>query len=156
MEEKALDESESEGLQKKPVASAKKPRSKAQIEAFEKARAKRIENAKLKKEAIDDVKQKVKTRKDGENPFVESVKVEKKKPVQKPKIEEPEESSDEEEEIVIKQVKKPKKKKRVITVVQSETDSEEEEERPPARKSKQSRTISQPQLQPGVPLRFIY
>jgi hypothetical protein len=44
------------------------------MEAFEKPRAKRIENAKLKKEAIDDVKQKVKSRKDGENPFVESVK----------------------------------------------------------------------------------
>ena len=91
--------------------SVKRPRTPAQIAAFEKARAKRIENAKLKQDAIADVKEKVKTRKNGENPFVESSKP---APVKKPVVKKQvvEESSESEEENITVVEAPPKKKRR--------------------------------------------
>ena len=103
-----------EGIELKP----KKPRSEAQIKAFEKAREIRLENSKIKKEKIAQVKEDVKNRNKEPKP-VEPVALPKPEPVKEPKKEKV--LSDSEEEVVI--VKK-KKKPKVIYV-------EESDEEPP-------------------------
>jgi hypothetical protein len=103
-----------EGIELKP----KKPRSEAQVKAFEKAREIRLENSKIKKEKIAQVKEDVKNRNKEPKPN-------KPEPVKEPKIEKARRAavplSDSEEEVVI--VKK-KKKPKVIYV-------EESDEEPP-------------------------
>lgn len=107
-----------EGIELKP----KKPRSEAQVKAFEKAREIRLENSKIKKEKIAQVKEEVKNRNKVEKtvapvavtlPKEESKPEPKKKPVK-------EESESEEEVVMVKKKKKPK----VIYV-------EESDEEPP-------------------------
>ena len=65
-----------EGIELKP----KKPRSEAQIKAFEKAREIRLENSKIKKEKIAQVKEDVKNRNKEPKP-VEPVALPKPEPV---------------------------------------------------------------------------
>lgn len=98
------------------VLKEKKPRSEAQVKAFEKAREIRLENAKIKKEKIAQVKEEVKNRKKvGElkvPPTTPSL------PVEEPKINKARghrgtavpliEESDEEQVVVVKKKKKPK------------------------------------------------
>jgi len=107
------------------VLKQKKPRSEAQVKAFEKAREIRLENSKIKKEKIAEVKEQVKNRnKVGElkvPPTTPSL------PVEEPKIDKArghrgtavplKEESDEEPDIVV--VKK-KKKPKVIYMEESE------------------------------------
>jgi hypothetical protein len=93
-----------------PLEKTKKPRTEKQIEAFQKAQQKRVENAKLKNEKIALIK----SGKDTTIP--EPVKPLKPKP--KPIVEEEEE----EDEIVV--VKKKKKKPKVIYVEESESEDD--------------------------------
>jgi hypothetical protein len=107
------------------IEKPKKPRSEKQLIAFEKARAKRVENAKIKKQKIDEIKEKAKNMKlideikpddkPDDKPVVESdnnhktiIKKNKKKP--KTTIIYQDESSDTDEELVIVKTKKEKKK----------------------------------------------
>lgn len=101
-----------EGIELKP----KKPRSEAQVKAFEKAREIRLENSKLKKEKIAQVKEEVKNRnKVGElkapltNPPL---------PVEEPKIDKARGLKEESEDEVV--VVKKKKKQKVIYVEESD------------------------------------
>jgi hypothetical protein len=94
-----------EGIELKP----KKPRSDAQVKAFEKAREIRLENSKLKKEKIAQVKEEVKNRnKVAEQivppttPSLPLAVTKKQKPIVK------EESDDEPDIVVVKRKKKPK------------------------------------------------
>jgi phosphatidylinositol kinase/protein kinase (PI-3 family) len=104
------------------VLKEKKPRSEAQIKAFEKAREIRLENSKIKKEKIAEVKEQVKNRnKVGElkvPPTTPSLPVEVQK---KEKVRENVVLSDEEPEVVI--VKK-KKKPKVIYMEESDEEPE--------------------------------
>jgi hypothetical protein len=108
-----------------PVQKEKKPRTQAQIDAWNKAQATRIENAKAKKE--NKVKQYVETK-------IETLK--KKLPPPKKVIQEVEsDSSDEEEpepEVVVvrvpKKVKKPKPVKKQIRVELEEDEFSDEDE----------------------------
>jgi hypothetical protein len=111
-----------EGIELKP----KKARSEAQVKAFEKAREIRLENSKLKKEKIAQVKEEVKNRNKVEKPMVsltspslpvdDTPKV--KKELKEKKIIQEEESED--EVVVVKRKKKPK----VIYMEESESEAE--------------------------------
>jgi hypothetical protein len=124
MEEEPLAENTSNETIEKP----KKPRSDKQLAAFEKARAKRVENAKIKKEKIDEIKEKAKSMKlidevklidksdniPNDKPIEKSIiKKNKKKP--KTTIIYQDESSDTDEELVI--VKSRKEKKKSIDII---------------------------------------
>lgn len=103
------------------VLKEKKPRSEAQIKAFEKAREIRLENSKIKKEKIAEVKEQVKNRnKVGELKVPPTtplpVEVQKKEKVRENVV-----LSDEEPEVVI--VKK-KKKPKVIYMEESDEEPE--------------------------------
>jgi len=106
-----------EGIELKP----KKPRSEAQVKAFEKAREIRLENSKLKKEKIAQVKEEVKNR---NKPTLEKevlVKVDDTPKIKKELVEKKiiqEESED--EVVVVKRKKKPK----VIYVEESDEEPE--------------------------------
>lgn len=105
---------------------AKKPRSQKQIDAFETARAIRMENAKLKKEGISKVKEDIKNRTKVGNP-IEKELIDKKIiniPLveQKERARETQMAQEEEPEIVI--VKKKKKPK--IIYVEGSSDEEPE------------------------------
>jgi len=113
------------GIELKP----KKPRSEAQVKAFEKAREIRLENSKIKKEKIAQVKEEVKNRnKVVEKPLpvepepVKAVKDDtpkiKKQLVEKKIIQE----ESEDEVVIVKKKKKPK----VIYVEESESEAEPE------------------------------
>ena len=117
-----------EGIELKP----KKPRSEAQVKAFEKAREIRLENSKIKKEKIAQVKEEVKNRnkEPKEDPKPEPKPEPKKKPVK-------EESESEEEVVVVKK----KKKQKVIYVEESD------EEPPPVIVKKKKEVIDQGQSQ---------
>lgn len=100
------------------VLKEKKPRSEAQVKAFEKAREIRLENAKIKKEKIAEVKEQVKNR----NKVVEPIAVaQTPEPVPKKEKKIIKEESDEEPEVVI--VKK-KKKPKVIYMEESDEEPE--------------------------------
>lgn len=92
------------------VLKEKKPRSEAQIKAFEKAREIRLENAKIKKEKIAQVKEEVKNRKVNVTSTDETAKV--KTDLINKKIIEPKvamiEESDEEQVVVVKKKKETK------------------------------------------------
>ena len=117
---------EEEHLGETSIEKPKKPRSEKQLAAFDKARAKRVENAKIKKEKIDEIKEKaknmqlvdeVKVKDEKPNSVAEDnsdtdtkikvVKKQKKKP--KTRIIYQEESSDTDEDLVIVRTKKEKK-----------------------------------------------
>jgi hypothetical protein len=119
---------EEEHLGENSIEKPKKPRSDKQLAAFEKARAKRLENAKIKKEKIDEIKDKAKNMK-----LIDEVKVDNKpdnKPVDKPDdkpikknkkkpkttIIYQDESSDTDEELVIVKSRKEKKKSTDIVI----------------------------------------
>lgn len=104
-----------EGIELKP----KKPRSEAQVKAFEKAREIRLENSKIKKEKIAQVKEEVKNRNKEPKPVAKEEP--KPEPKPEPKKKHVKEESESEEEVVV--VKK-KKKQKVIYV-------EESDEEPP-------------------------
>ena len=129
------------GIELKP----KKPRSEAQVKAFEKAREIRLENSKIKKEKIAQVKEEVKNRnKVVEKPLPviepkpEPVKDDtpkiKKQLVEKKIIQE-----ESEDEVVV--VKK-KKKAKVIYVEESESEAEPE----PVIVKKKKEVLSEPVL----------
>jgi hypothetical protein len=99
------------------VLKEKKPRSEAQIKAFEKAREIRLENSKIKKEKIAEVKEQVKNR----NKVVEPAPAPAHEPVPKKEKKIIKEESDEEPEVVI--VKK-KKKPKVIYMEESDEEPE--------------------------------
>jgi hypothetical protein len=130
-----------EGIELKP----KKPRSEAQLKAFEKAREIRLENAKLKKEKIAQIKEEVKNRNKAEpipakieaKPVIdETTKIKKEKKI----IEE----DSEEEVVVVKKKKKPK----VIYV-------EESDDEPPPTIIKKQKEPQQPVLvKPIQSIRF--
>jgi hypothetical protein len=94
-----------------PLEKTKKPRTEKQIEAFQKAQQKRVENAKLKNEKIALIKS-------GKDTAIPEPVVKTLKPKPKPIVEEEEE----EDEIVV--VKKKKKKPKVIYVEESESDDD--------------------------------
>ena len=112
------------------IEKPKKPRSEKQLAAFEKARAKRVENAKIKKEKINEIKEKAKnmllidevksTDKPDDKPIVKTIE----KPIikknkKKPKttiIYQDESSSESDEEVVI--VKSKKEKKKSIDIIE--------------------------------------
>ena len=111
------------------IEKPKKPRSDKQLAAFEKARAKRVENAKIKKEKINEIKEKAKNMqlidevksidKPDDKPVVKTIekpiiKKNKKKP--KTTIIYQDESSDTDEELVIVKSRKEKKKSIDITI----------------------------------------
>lgn len=120
MEEEHLAETNTIDSIEKPKKS--KPRSDLQVAAFEKARAKRVENAKIKKEKINEIKEKAKNmqlidevkpeEKKPDKPIIESQKPVIKKHKKKPKttIIYQDESSDTDEELVIVKSRKEKKK----------------------------------------------
>lgn len=111
-----------EGIELKP----KKPRSEAQVKAFEKAREIRLENSKIKKEKIAQVKEEVKNRNKVEKPVAPVAPVAVTLPKEEPKIKKERArenvvlSESEEEVVMVKKKKKPK----VIYV-------EESDEEPP-------------------------
>ena len=124
-----------EGIELKP----KKPRSEAQVKAFEKAREIRLENSKIKKEKIAQVKEEVKNRNKHEPSRDKPVDP---KPAKKPV----KELSDSEEEVVI--VKK-KKKPKILYVEESD------EEPPPQIIKKKKEPIEAPVLaKPPQTIRF--
>jgi len=131
------------------VLKPKKPRSEAQIKAFEKAREIRVENAKLKKEKIAEVKEQVKNRNKVEPQVITSPEpLQKKDKVNIPKTENlSTTASDDEPDIVI--VKK-KKKPKVIYM-------EESDEEPPQiiKKKKEEPKVLEPVLvKPQTTIRF--
>ena len=114
IEEEHLAENTIDNTIEKP----KKPRSELQLLAFEKARAKRVENAKIKKEKIDEIKEKAKNMQlinekgNPSQPIPDDKPVEIKKNKKKPKktIIYQDDSSDTDEELVIVKSRKEKKK----------------------------------------------
>lgn len=107
-----------EGIELKP----KKPRSDAQVKAFEKAREIRLENSKIKKEKIAQVKEQVKNRNKAEKPIVATTTPS--LPVVEQKKEKAKENvvlSDEDPDIV---VVKRKKKPKVIYMEESDDEPE--------------------------------
>ena len=138
MEEKDLAEDEN-----KIVLKPKKERSEAQVKAFEKAREIRLENSKLKKEKIAQVKEEVKNRNKVPAPLPvvstslplvkEPIKEKKVKPV-------PIEPESSDEEVVI--VKKKKKK----IVYQVESESEEEQPKEKTFQNHDSRFLAKPTI----------
>ena len=103
----------------------KKPRSQKQIEAFEKARLKKQELAKINKEFNYAKKQAKEDVIEHKKRIIKTVK----KPVQEEEPEpEPEEESEEEEEVIIK--KKPKQKKKPVKqrIIYADTSSSEDED----------------------------
>lgn len=134
-----------EGIELKP----KKPRSEAQVKAFEKAREIRLENSKIKKEKIAQVKEDVKNRnKVGElklPPTTPSLPKEEPK-IKKERARENVVLSESEEEVVI--VKK-KKKAKVIYM----EESDEEPEPVIVKKKKEVAVISKAEpLAPPIPV----
>jgi len=123
-----------EGIELKP----KKPRSEAQVKAFEKAREIRLENSKIKKEKIAQVKEEVKNR----NKVGPSLSKEEPKPLEPAKKKQVKELSDSEEEVVI--VKK-KKKPKVIYV-------EESDEEPPPQIIKKKKEPIEVEAKPLAPV----
>lgn len=103
------------------VLKEKKPRSEAQVKAFEKAREIRLENAKIKKEKIAEVKEQVKNRNKVEPPTTEPVPKKEKKIIKEISSRDTPLESDEEPEVVI--VKK-KKKPKVIYMEESDEEPE--------------------------------
>jgi hypothetical protein len=101
------------------VLKQKKPRSEAQVKAFEKAREIRLENSKIKKEKIAEVKEQVKNRNKTTLEKVEQTPVE--KPVEKKEKKIIKDESDSEPDIVV--VKK-KKKPKVIYMEESDDEPE--------------------------------
>jgi len=117
------------------VLKQKKPRSDAQIKAFEKAREIRLENSKIKKEKIAQVKEEVKNR----NKVVEPKAIIAPEPVPKKEKKIIKEESDEEPDIVV--VKK-KKKPKVIYMEESD------EEPPQIIKKKKEELKVEPKVEP--------
>lgn len=115
MEEKDLAEDEN-----KIVLKPKKERSEAQVKAFEKAREIRLENSKLKKEKIAQVKEEVKNRNKVPTPLpVIEPKIEKEL-VKKKIIKQADPESSDEEVVIVK-----KKKKKIVYQVESESEEEQ-------------------------------
>lgn len=114
------------------VLKAKKPRSQKQIDAFETARAIRMENSKLKKEGISKVKEDVKNRNKVEIPSLP-------KPEQKP------EPEPEPEIVIVKNKKKPK-------VIYIDGSSDEEPEPIRVKKDKVSTTPIVDKIPESAPL----
>lgn len=146
MEEKDLGEDEN-----KIVLKPKKERSEAQVKAFEKAREIRLENAKIKKEKIAQVKEDVKNRTRGQSatqpldkvptplPVLEPEPKIEKELVKKKIIKQADPESSDEEVVIVK-----KKKKKIIYQVESES---EEEAPPPKERTYQnhdSRILEKP------------
>jgi hypothetical protein len=116
MEEKDLAEDEN-----KIVLKPKKERSEAQVKAFQKARDIRLENAKLKKEKIAQVKEEVKNRNKVPTPLpvLEPEPKIEKELVKKKIIKQADPESSDEEVVIVK-----KKKKKIIYQVESESEEE--------------------------------
>ena len=134
-----------EGIELKP----KKARSEAQVKAFEKAREIRLENSKIKKEKIAEVKEQVKNR-NKTIPLVEQMPVDD-TPKIKTELKEKkiikEDSESEAEVVVVKRKKKPK-------VIYME-DSESEAEPPPVVIKKKKEIPLEPVLvKPTSTIRF--
>lgn len=130
------------------VLKEKKPRSEAQVKAFEKAREIRLENAKLKKEKIAEVKEQVKNR--NKSTLEKVMRSEEQTPVEKPlpKKEKavPLESDEEPEVVIVKKKKKPK------VIYMEESDDEPE---PQIIKKKKEPVIEKPILtKPPQTIRF--
>ena len=122
-------EEQKESLGNESLQKEKKPRSKAQLEAFEKAKEKRLESLKVKNERITEKKEEINEIKKLKPKDVLTGNQDVKPPV-KPikKIPLKEDSESEEEEIiVVKKAHKKKPKKKVIYLDDSDTESEEEE-----------------------------
>lgn len=119
---------EEEHLEENTIEKPKKPRSEKQLAAFELARAKRVENAKIKKEKIDEIKEKAKNMQlvdevkvkdeksssvaeDNSSADTKVTVVKKQKKKTKTRIIYQDESSDTDEDLVI--VKKRKEKKQI-------------------------------------------
>lgn len=122
------------------VLKEKKPRSEAQVKAFEKAREIRLENAKLKKEKIAEVKEQVKNRNKVEQtpPVDDTPKI--KKELKDKKI--IEESDEEPDIVVVKRKKKPK------VIYMEESDDEEPPQIIKKKKEPVIQTAPLPSVQP--------
>lgn len=124
-----INEPESKDSLQKPKQN-KKPRSAAQLEAFEKAKLKRLESLavkrsqiKVKEEEIQDIKKTKPGTKAGEkleklNPTPAP------KPAAKPKLKQPEPDSESDDEVIV--VRRPKKKKKKVIVVEDDESSDDE------------------------------
>lgn len=153
----------------------KRERTPAQIEAFEKARAKRIENAKIKNEKINEIKQQSKTKtlptvmakpeiqmSETKKPKTEGTigKTEKTIGKKEPKIIYQDESESEEEVIIVKKKKKQPPKKKVIYEEESSEEEEEEVQSsaslrpPPPPQATPKHTPVNPQIQSRQFIRF--
>ena len=122
----------------------KKPRTPAQVEAFLKAKAKRVEVAKFKKEEIEKIKN-VKQIPSKEQAHV--VKEVKKKAVVAPESDDEEE----EEEVVYIKKKKPVAKKRRV-IYEEEEEEEEEVQVKPTVLDKPKKDVYIQQQQPQLPV----
>ena len=119
-----------------PLTKQKKPRSQAQIEAFEKVKEKRRQNLEAKKQEklINSAKLilEEETKKTSHVPFKKSQPKKKVKHVEpEPEPETESESESEEEVIVVKKSKPVKKQKKVRKIIIEESSSEDEPEPPP-------------------------
>ena len=123
-------EEQKESLGNESLQKEKKPRSKAQLEAFEKAKEKRLESLKVKNERITEKKEEINEIKKLKPKDVLTGNQDVKppaKPIKKTPVKEESESEEEEEIIVVKKAHKKKPKKKVIYLDDSDTESEEEE-----------------------------
>lgn len=121
MEEEHLDET---------IQKPKKPRSEKQLLAFEKAREKRVENAKIKKEKINEIKEKAKKMQ-----LIDD------KPIPEQPEQQPEQQPEPEKQVIKKQKKKPK-----TTIIYESDSSDTDEELVIVKKKKEKKQISQPQI----------
>ncbi|KAJ1465151.1 hypothetical protein T484DRAFT_1757594 [Baffinella frigidus] len=116
----------------------KKARSEKQIEAFQKAIAKKAELTLINKEFNESKKQQKEAEVEIKKRFIKSVKEPKEEKIKKPKkkklippppVESSSEEESEEEEVIVKRKAKPKKKKPVKKIVYEDTSSEDSEEK---------------------------
>lgn len=128
----------------------KRQQSEKQKAVWAKAQQTRLDNAKLKKDALNKAKETIENAKNKiVLPTEKPPTILAKKPKQTPKIIYEEESEDEPQVIVVK-----KKKKKAPVIVQEESSSEEDVVPPPARKRIQHAEIQQASIQPKPIVRF--
>lgn len=119
------EQNELENIEEKTITKKKQPKTKLQMEAFEKARLIRIEKCKLKNEKIKEIKETVMKNPLPPKEIPPIIKTETPKKTFSKKTHYSSEESD--DEIIVKK-RKPKKKKKVIYLEESTSESSSEEE----------------------------
>lgn len=109
-----------------PLTKQKKPRSQAQMEAFEKVKEKRRQNLEAKKQEKILNSAKLLIEEETKKASVKPAPKKKLKPVEP--LPESESESESEEEVIVVKKSKPKPKKKVRKIIIEESSSEEEEE----------------------------